>query len=546
MANIRSIHAEKRRLINEQYDRRLKSVKVDRVILKVPLGVSGNALIKLNTSPGLDSKVWKESAWFVLDAILEQEFKDDYKRDYYHGNKQRGFVPIKHVYLRDYLSQKYTKKVLDALVNAAIIDRDGSWKDNVVSCGYRINDKYWKKGIKFRTITSPEIIKRYNKVKVKLLEESKKRMHAHAHLSKWFITNHLKLNKSAAIQYLHQLLILTEFLIKDYKLDPDSEKEALKLNLNTHKKAYEDLKNWDHSTILDVSIDDSGFRMHTPLTRLLSPVRNFLAHESDSNLSTLVYYDISNSQPFHLLKTIDEKFWTTSGEITLSKLNQELWFYLKNKEKDKLKHTTMMIKSRFKNAGRFGAKGVLPRKGARTLYGNLVVNGKLYKFISDEFKGKYHTRAKVDRFGNQEAAKESMMRLLYFNDKNSWSSQHKPFQEFCKLFPEVGAVISFLKIRDYTDFSILLQRIESEILLRIVAKNIFELNSDIPLYSIHDGLVTTLEYAEIVEQEINTTYKRIFGVEPNLKYEVLNNKTADKKLYKEAQRRADKILTKMD
>jgi hypothetical protein len=546
MVKKRSAHAEKRRLINEQYDRRLKSVKVDHVVVQVPLGVSGQALIKLCIYPVLDSKVWKESAWFVLNAILEQETKGEYKTNNLQGNKKRGFVSINHMYLREYLSQKYTKKILDALVDAKIIDRDGSWQDNVVSCGYRINYKYWKRGIKFRTITSPEIVKRYNKVKLKLLEESKKRMHKHAHLSKWFITKHLKLDKIAAIQYLIQLLIMTEFLIKDCKLDPDAEKEALMLNLNTHKKTYEDLKNWDHSTILDVSIDNSGYRMHTPLTRLLSPVRNFLVHESNSKLSSLVYFDISNSQPFHLMKTINEKFWTTSGKINLNKTNKELWTHLRNKEKDKLKNITMMIKSRFKNATGIGTKGLLPKKGSRTLYSNLVVNGKLYKFISDEFKGKYLTRAKVDRFRNKEAAKGSMMSLLYFNDKNPWSSQHKPFHEFCQLFPEVGAVISFLKIRDYTDFSIILQRIESEILLRIVAKNIFELNSEIPVYSIHDGLVTTKEYAVIVKQEINTAYKRIFGVEPNLKYEELNRNNVDKKLLEEAQRRVDKILTKMD
>ena len=68
---------------------------------------------------------------------------------------------------------------------------------------------------------------------------------------------------------------------------------------------------------------------------------------------------------------------------------------------------------------------------------------------------------------------------------------------------------------------------------------------NIPLYSIHDGLVTTEENAEVVKQEILKTYNDIFGVEPNLKFMHLNKKSASQDLIKEAFKRTEKILSKL-
>jgi len=543
MVNKRTPLANQLRLINEQYDRRIASTVIKDIKVRVPKSISGSFLISLMPVGELDPKRWKESAWYVINSIIEQEDKEEYKRGNWNG---RGFVPLNHLFLRHIISQEYTKKILDALTNAKVIDRDNSWSSDVVSQGYKINETHQHQGLKFRTLTNDKIVKSYSNFRAEELEKQKKRIHKHAHLVKWFLNGNLKLNMFAAIKYLHQLSIYSNLLIKDKKLEPELEEKAITLLNDSSLSAYQNIKYWGIKTASRLSVDNKGMRMHTPLTQMLSPLRNFLYYTENNVNKPLIYLDISNSQPYHLLYTLHPNFWLSEGPIILKKLNSKLSEYLRQEEAENVSLTTMMIKKKFKSSGSIATRGLLRSSDTRTKYGKLVVEGKLYKFISDEFRGQFVSKSKVDYFGNESLAKLSVIKLLYFNNKEPYSSSQKPFKKFALLFPEVAAVIKLLKSRDYADLAILLQKMESEILLRIVAKNIFKSNSNIPLYSIHDGIITTEEHGLVVKQEILNTYKQIFGVEPNLKFMELSEKAALGDIMKEAIKRTNKIFSKLE
>ena len=146
-----------------------------------------------------------------------------------------------------------------------------------------------------------------------------------------------------------------------------------------------------------------------------------------------------------------------------------------------------------------------------------MLEGKLYEFMVEHFRGKYSTKQGHDRFGTRELAKREMLKLMYFDSKNPHSDSQKPFKDFRRLFPKEANVMDVLKSRDYRDFPILLQKLEAQVLLHKVCRRIYENNPTAWFSTIHDSIVTTAEHADLVENVILSTYKDILGAEPHLK-----------------------------
>lgn len=119
------------------------------------------------------------------------------------------------------------------------------------------------------------------------------------------------------------------------------------------------------------------------------------------------------------------------------------------------------------------------------------------------------------------------LKLMYFNPHERYSSSHTPFKEFQNLFPVEAAIMSLMKKRDYRDFSILLQKIEARILLKEVCREVYDISAEIPLFTVHDSIITTEQYASILEEVFIKKYTRMLDFPPNLKRESLNSEAAD-------------------
>ena len=472
-----------------------------------------------------DTLYWKDCVYCLLHAIIQKAMREDFK-------KGSNFVSLNFDELKKVLG-KDTKTVIDTLIKKRIIECDSKYKKGAFSFGYKIKPKYWKTShINFKTLTHNSIKKRYKKYRDQYFENWRKNLYEHDFLVTWLIDEKLKLDNI-------QAQIFVDFW-------RNTVRSYFKSHTNLNKQGITDILSapntfWEsHSpqygkiTISKLpTFSNRGNRLFSGVTNLNSPLRNLLSYDGKE----LVYLDISNSQPFHFLIFLTSKFWKYSKQkntLTLNNLNQELYNHIHNNYNKQLGDTIMTLKTaeRDSKTGYKGNKHILNRgPQKKPTFSSLVMNGKLYEFISSNFKNKFKEN-NIDPFENREKAKNQFIKMLYAENKNRHVASSNYYKAFKELFPFESNIIDLLKSKNYTEFSVLLQQIEARILLKNICKRIYQKDHSIPLFTIHDGIITTNCNEIALKNEILTTYKEILGVSPELKTEKLNKANLDFKTFR--------------
>lgn len=472
-----------------------------------------------------DTLYWKDCVYYLLHAIIQKAIREDFK-------KGSNFVSLNFDKLKKVLG-KDTKTVIDTLIKKGIIECDNKYKKGAFSFGYKIKPKYWKTShTNFKTLTHNSIKKRYKKYRNQYFENWRKNLYEHDFLVKWLIDEKLKLDNI-------QAQIFVDFL-------KNTVRSYFKSHTNLNKQEITDILTrpnifWEsHSpqyekiTISKLpTFSNRGNRLFSGVTNLNSPLRNLLSYDGKE----LVYLDISNSQPFHFLIFLTSKFWEYSKQkntLSLNNLNKELYNHIHNNHNKQLGNTIMTLKTAEKvsQTGYKGNKHTLHRGSKKEpTFSSLVMNGKLYEFISSKFKNKFKEN-NIDPFENREKAKNQFIKMLYAENTNRFVDSSNYYKAFKELFPFESNIIDLLKSKNYTEFSVLLQQIEARILLKNICKRIHQKDHSIPLFTIHDGIITTNCNKLTLKNEILTTYKEILGVSPELKTEKLNKANLDFKTFR--------------
>ena len=71
----------------------------------------------------------------------------------------------------------------------------------------------------------------------------------------------------------------------------------------------------------------------------------------------------------------------------------------------------------------------------------------------------------------------------------------------------------------HTRLAIKLQRLESDMILRTICKRIISEKPDIPIFTIHDSIMTTDENVNYVKQVMIEEFANRFGIVPSFKIE---------------------------
>ena len=100
--------------------------------------------------------------------------------------------------------------------------------------------------------------------------------------------------------------------------------------------------------------------------------------------------------------------------------------------------------------------------------------------------------------------------------KNNWCDPLK--DRLTRLYPSVAGMLTFLKAHDYRHAAHVMQNAEAVIFIHSIADRIRQERPDLPIYTIHDSILTTPDTLDYVRSIILETFERL-GVYPLLRPE---------------------------
>lgn len=356
------------------------------------------------------------------------------------------FNHLKAAYLNVMMGRQ-AKEIRDVLAGEEVIEIDRQFFQGEQSRGYKL-------GPKFQDVTF-------------------RRHRAGAKLSKRLERNKLTTDLTLAV-HKHLYSWLT-------RLEVDH--DAAMLSLTTRDEVI------DKYIPLDMIADSQFYflpdeygRVHTNLTSLSRTLRPFL----HCNGERLVMLDVKNSQPF---------FFSVLLLDLLSEENGISSFYRHNKTDNRKEEgeegrngaiTICNLLPRWKKAM---AKLELP--GDVRAYIALTESGTLYEELGTLF-------GLTDR---EEVKKAFFQRVLFCKPH-----PHQFSAAFTERFPTVAGVISELKDKDHRRLAHYLQRCESAAVIHGVCERLRVDRPDVPVWTIHDCVMTTKSNAEAVRTVVRDQF----------------------------------------
>ena len=393
-----------------------------------------------------------------------------------------GFVSINSAILRDFFKDYLS--YLDYLLRTGIFITDSQYIVGKKSIGYKLSDTYCNSPLR----TYIYIHSRENQSHSAVIEAGNN------YLLSWY-NNNLQINASIALEYAERKYrekIAGGVDTWDYNRDTHQRKnpklQYYAIHYNIESIIQEDYK---------VKIDDIVHRLHSVLTNMQKDYRNFIKYDGKD----LVSIDISNSQPYLLCLLLNPLFWDKSSAlaVNIGKLPANVQNLFSEEDLSSLQAYVYRIRHDIKvNEYIYNAS-----------------EGHIYEYMLE--------RARENGEEYQRKDMKIMILMTFFSDNKFLNQPNAKLKKLFKLsFPKIyGLIHAIKKGRDgKKKLAVLLQSIESTIVLQICCKKIWEENAhQVPIFTIHDSICTTLEYENLVFNVMTTTLNDIVQVTPNLKKE---------------------------
>jgi hypothetical protein len=436
----------------------------------------------------------------------------------FHKNKLAidGFVPIYSALLKQLIGSDYNK-YLGYLRRTRVIKRNKQYKVGKKSRGYIFSDEYLTE-LKPYNISNKLLIR---KLKAYKSQESATAIRKIPYLYKWFKTGKLTIDKEGAETVLPEKY-KTKLKKRKPNLSRKTKKEIADLAMVSWKLCIDKFHFKDYTE--GFTVDESGGRLHTLLTRTSRSLRRFIKYDG----KTLVHVDIANSQPYFAANLLDSGFWAScmlgkreleriserirkevgGGDLKLQlespiytfKINKAIRIQIKYKEYLSL----LMLLNKGKNESSIEFQR----------YKNIVSSGKFY----DELTRLYGELFIKSRKPTKEEVKKWMFEILF--SRNQIWLERPQTKLFRQTFPTVFTVFWDIKKHQYNTLALLLQNLESDAVLNHVCHSIARKHPDIPIFTIHDSVVTTLGNETIVKNIMGLELEKLTGLVPELKVKV--------------------------
>lgn len=429
----------------------------------------------------------KDKLIMLIDDLVTRLAYSD--KDTTKSLKTNGYVSLNAKVMEQQIG-KYLP-YLNLLKSEGIIECNESYLTDKYSKGYRFTDAYADFELKKVEITDWCLIKKSKKFWEMNNKPSSKNCY---HLKKWFNNKLLKIDYQGALNWIAQNE-KNEILNKKRKKG----KIDIKLKHQGYRIMVESFK--DHRYFHEQNRKNKRF--YSNLCSLKSELRRFITYDGKQ----MVSIDIKNSQPYFSILLFQTSFW----EKLNSKKKIEKYFYDRDMNIEDIYYIIMLVKTmESHDCIDFQTK----------VFVETVINGSFYEYLVDLFKRKSIIPNDMDNHIARRTVKTMVLTFLFDNDYKFYKTKSgSAFQIFKNEFPKVVGLFEAIKKRHYKQFAVLLQRIESEFVIEKICERIDKEYKHIPIFTIHDCIVTTEGNEGIVKQIVNDVLLTEIGKAPKLKIE---------------------------
>jgi hypothetical protein len=456
---------------------------------------------------------------------------------------REGYVPLHAQTMQGHV--RHYNYYLSYLVRVGVIETNGSFRRGAPSTPgesrtYRYTSLYSGQPVRLEKIRDAKLRRKLKKERAEGMRELSL---AHGHLAHWLEPNgSLQIDEVGARQFADRRLQLQQEHPVLLKQKQRTKRKPHKRNqlqteysdpMEQRRHAEYNIQCFEEQD-LRASVDSRVGRLHSTLTNMSGALRNFVTYEGQ----TLVSIDIANSQPYLANVLLRPEFYE---ELSTSKPKPSRKIDVKNRlrEGERRAQNTVGVQSCSLRYGKEGNKVKEEREGRGEedpyttlvkmgqmldgedveMFAKLTSSGELYEYLRDAFG-----RELGAQYGTKENAKVAIFEVLFAG--NGYNSKMKSV--FQKLFPTVALVFHVFKRGDKTILPRLLQMLEAHIILQAVTTRIAKAShGKIPLFTVHDSIVTTQKYQDHVRGIMEEELTRFVGLPPTLKVDVWSASNAD-------------------
>ncbi len=409
----------------------------------------------------------KKSEWYSLNSTLLQAFSKDYRYE------------------------------LNLLIKLGVINqKNRSYSSGSYSMKYQFTKKYSLQNYKWIEVENYQVRKALRKVRQVEAEKMRKSTKGYSFLTKWFNDGCLTIDTDAANGWLDE-----------YELKFKSDRVKLSMSkvlLNNVMTGLRLSVEFIDSGKFRYKIDSFGCRFHSNLTNLKEELRDYVKYDNKK----LVSIDLKNSQPYLALVLFKKSFWL-GGNKSKCWVNR---LGLESRDGEIIEKylggIIMLVESLESQYS----------KGFSKNYPELVSSGGFYEYLIDELGYEFPNRFSSNNpeVISRDVAKKEVLRIMYVNPKRVNCSFYSPCLGYERLFPLEYKLFNLIKNNNYKLLPKLLQRIEKFLIIDVICKELSKDYPDMPLFTVHDSIVSTEEYVDIIDKKMKQVLFDEIGFHPTL------------------------------
>ena len=462
-----------------------------------PENLNIDKIIEENQQDFQDKKLRKPMLLFICDALLRSRASNSKKME----DKNTKFAPLWSKML-DGVVHNYNKH-LTFLITHGVLITDNHFTEGK-SRGYCFAYPYDGQPLTKFLINDYKLSKAMKRERIKYEKEKAANVRGYKYLTKWWESGKLDIDTTSANEWIDEY---SAQKISKIRLDKSITTPEIEIN-NVVNKAQ------DHKTLIryikekkyNYKFSGEGHRFYNNISNLKKELRGFLTYDGQR----LSEVDMKNCQPFLGIRLFDLNFWKPKPgfeEKSLIFIDKEIDKKVRS-NKDKYNCIITLLNT---NESEYSKCFQVNE------YIDLVLNGTFYEYFQEHFKDLY-----PNRFDERKKAKIEVLRIYYSNRNRHHLEYYKPCLTFRCHFPKAYNIFSNIEVINKTTqksenyLPIILQRIESFLIIDLVCKAISESHPEILLITLHDSILTTKGNESIVEEIMTREIYNWIGYKPTV------------------------------